>query len=98
MSKFIGFKKIKKTRKPHRCAACGENIKSGSVAWAWTSVDRGFFVSHVCEACGEDVQTHCFPCKQCDDGDGFPEHFIREAMNNDNDCEPCRRLRETGGE
>lgn len=93
MAEFISFKPIRKTRKPHRCTACNDSIAKGDQAYAWTSVDHTISTSHLHHECGEDVLKYCFSCKQCDDGDGFPEVFILEAMHNDSDCEPCKRLK-----
>ena len=93
MAEFISFKLIKKTRKTHRCTACGELIEKGQSAYAWTSVDDEISTVYLCFGCGEDTETYCFSCRQCDDGDGYPENYIREAMLSDGDCEPCKRLR-----
>jgi hypothetical protein len=93
MACFLSFKQINKTRKIHTCVGCGDIIEIGSKAYSWTSVNGTVFTSYLHDECGKDVKNHCFGCKACDDGDGFPESFIYEAMKNDNDCEPCKRLK-----
>ena len=93
MAEYISFNPIIKTRKSHRCAACGDLIEKGQPAYAWTSVDETIFTSHLHVECGSDALNHCFACKRCDDGDGFPEAYMRYAMTCDEDCEPCKRLR-----
>lgn len=93
MPEFISFKPIAKTRKPHRCTACGDLIDKGQPAHAWTSVDCTMFTAHLHDECGNDVLNHCFSCGKCGDGDGYQEAFMWEAMKNDNDCEPCKRLK-----
>lgn len=94
MAKFLSLKTISKTRKVHRCIACGDLIEQGSKAWEWTSVDSGIHTAYLHHICGEDTSSICFSCKRCDDGDGFPENFMIEAMRNDEDCQPCKRLRD----
>lgn len=93
MAEFIRFKPIKKTRKSHRCVACGDIIEKGEQAYVWVSIDGTIFTSHLHEECGKDTLNHCFSCKRCDDGDGFHEAFMWNAMSCDEDCEPCKRLR-----
>ena len=93
MAEFISFKLIQKTRKTHRCTACGEIIEKGQSAYAWTSVDEAIFTSHLHLECGSDTLNHCFGCGRCDDGDGYYEAFMWHAMSCGEDCEPCKRLR-----
>ena len=94
MPEFINFKLITKTRKEHRCTACGDLIEKGKPAKTWTSVDGTIFTTHLHKECGDDVLKHCFGCGKCGEGDGYQEAFMWEAMKNDVDCEPCKRLKQ----
>jgi hypothetical protein len=93
MAEFLRITEVKKTRKIHRCSACGEVIEKGAPAYAWTSVDGTIFTTHLHNECGEDVQKHCFKCNKCADDDGYQESFMWHAMTCGVNCDPCNRIR-----
>jgi len=79
MSELISFKKVKKTRKIHHCTGCGELIKQGEPAYAWTCTDNGtIFTLYLHDKCGEMVEKYCSSCKECGE-DGLQDGFIAEA-------------------
>lgn len=93
MANFISFKPIAKTRKTHRCTACGDLIEKGKPAYAWTSVNDTMFTARLHDECGDDVQNHCFKCNKCADDDGYQEAFMWHAMTCGVNCKPCNRLK-----
>lgn len=88
MAEFLRSTSIKSTRKIRRCFACGEIIDKGSKAVEWVSVGEGSVSSvYLHPECWEVTEGHCFGCKNCDDGDGFPERYLYESMNGGSECE-----------
>lgn len=96
MAEFLRSTTIKSTRKVRRCFACGEIISKGSKAVEWISASNGSVSSvYLHPECWEATESHCFGCKNCDDGDGFTEGYLYESMNNGSECEGLKSLPES---
>lgn len=88
MAEFLRTSNIKKTRKERRCFACGDMVPQASEAVEWVSVDGGSVRSvYVHKKCWGITEECCFNCRDCDDGDGFPEYYLRESLSSGYKCE-----------
>jgi len=88
MDKFLRKTSIKSTRKIRRCFACGKIIAKGREAVEWVSAGDGSASSvYLHPECWKITEDYCFGCKNCDDGDGFQEFYLRESMNEGSRCE-----------
>ena len=71
--------KLVKSRKSHQCFSCLRKIPAHTPIYAWAVVYEGDFGhGHTCTTCQDimDIQGS-------DDGEGFPEEFVREQLNKD---------------
>lgn len=96
MGTFLRSVNVKSTRKIHRCFACGKIIDMGSNAVEWVSVGNSVFSEYLHPECWEVTEDYCFGCKNCDDGDGFPERYLYESINNGSECDGVKTLLKLG--
>lgn len=88
MATFLRSTPILRTRKLHQCFACNEIISKRSKAVEWVSAGEGVVSSvYLHPECWQVTEDCCFSCKDCDDGEGFHERYLRESMDEGSECE-----------
>lgn len=72
--------KIVITRKPHVCFSCLRKFPEGTEMRYWTGMTSdGFNSVYCCETCDKIMDKYPWD----DDGDGYPEGFVREMLEKD---------------
>lgn len=63
-------------------------IDKGNSAVEWVSVGDGTVSSiYLHPKCWKVTEDFCFGCKDCDDGDGFQEGYLKESRDEGSKCE-----------
>jgi hypothetical protein len=63
--------KLVKTRKPHKCWGCGDNLPVGQLATSCTSFEDGVMTTYWCYVCDSYWKEHM------DDSDGINEGDLK---------------------